>query len=389
MTENIHAHVTGISVLDPGRKPFEGQYPVPDGITYNTYLVRGEKTALLDTVDADFSEAWLRELAEALGGAPLDYLVVSHMEPDHSGSIRMLTEAYPGLTIVGNAKTFGLLDQFCRPAPAAARLTVKDGETLSLGGVDLRFLFAPMVHWPEVMLCFDETDGILFSADAFGTFGGKDALEREDYEAEARRYYANIVGKYGAQVQGLLKKAAALPVECICPLHGPVLAGGLKEPIVSWYGAWSAWQPAEEGVLIVTAGFHGNTRRAGEALEAILREKGADVTLVDLSRMHASYAVGQAFRCPKIVLAAATYDGALAPAMEALIASFKAKSLQNRTFALIENGSWGPLAAKKMREALEGLKGCAVLDGQVTVRSSLSDANLAELEAMAGALLGA
>ena len=367
----IAGAIKRLSVMDTQIDLFEGQYPVPQGVSYNTHLIEDEKTALLDTVDVRFAAEWLQTLAKALGGRELDYLVISHMEPDHSGSVAALCKAYPGVTLVGNAKTFAMLDRFWQDeAVTQQRVTVAEGGTLSLGAHVLHFALAPMVHWPEVMVAYEEKEKVLFSADAFGCFGSAEGYEA--WEDEARRYYANIVGKYGVQVQALLRKAQAMDIAVICPLHGPVLSGERMARAVKLYDLWSRWMPQEQGVLVAYAGFHGHTAQAAQRMADCLRARGQRVTLMDLSRVHRSYAVGEAFRYDRIVLAATTYDGAYAPAMEAFIGALKHKNLQNRTVALMENGTWAPMAAKLMRAALSEMKNMAVLDSQVTICSALS-----------------
>ena len=367
----IAGAIKRLSVMDTQIDLFEGQYPVPQGVSYNTHLIEDEKTALLDTVDVRFAAEWLQILAKALGGRELDYLVISHMEPDHSGSVAALCKAYPGVTLVGNAKTFAMLDRFWQDeAVTQQRVTVAEGGTLSLGAHVLHFALAPMVHWPEVMVAYEEKEKALFSADAFGCFGSAEGYEA--WEDEARRYYANIVGKYGVQVQALLRKAQAMDIAVICPLHGPVLSGERMARAVKLYDLWSRWMPQEQGVLVAYAGFHGHTAQAAQRMADCLRARGQRVTLMDLSRVHRSYAVGEAFRYDRIVLAATTYDGAYAPAMEAFIGALKHKNLQYRTVALMENGTWAPMAAKHMRAALSEMKNMAVLDSQVTICSALS-----------------
>ena len=381
----IAGAVRRLSVMDTQIDLFEGQYPVPQGVSYNTYLIEDEKTALLDTVDARFASAWLQALLQALGGKKLDYLVISHMEPDHSGSVTALCKAYPDVTLVGNAKTFAMLDRFTQDEPVAnQRLVVAEGATLSLGEHVLHFAMAPMVHWPEVMVAYEEKEKVLFSADAFGCFGSAD--DYDDWENEARRYYANIVGKYGVQVQALLRKAQALDIAVICPLHGPALSGERMTRAIELYDLWSKWMPQEKGVLVAYAGFHGHTAQAAERMAACLRERGEHVALVDLARVHRSYAVSEAFHYDRMVLAATTYDGAYAPAMEAFLSALKHKNLQNRTVALMENGTWAPMAAKHMRAALSEMKNMAVLDSQVTICSALSRKCCDDIAALADEL---
>ncbi|MDO5299664.1 MAG: MBL fold metallo-hydrolase [Clostridia bacterium] len=384
MIETIASGIRMLSVLDTDIDLFEGQYPVPRGVSYNTYLIEDGKTVLLDTVDARKQDEWMALLRQALHGGQVDMLVISHMEPDHAGSIRALVEAYPSVELVGNAKTFAMLDQFAREPLNVRRRVVAEGDVLAIGGHMLRFVMAPMVHWPEVMVCCEETQKVLFSADAFGCFG-----EPEDtpcWEDEARRYYANIVGKYGAQVQTLLKKASALDIAVICPLHGPALRGEKMDRALELYGLWSRYTPQEHGVLVAYAGFHGHTAEAAKLLADELNARGEKTALIDLARVHKSYAVGEAFRYDRAVLAAATYDGGYAPAMEAFLLSLKAKLWQNRDVALLENGTWAPMSAKFMRQALEGMKNIRVRDGQVTIRSAMSEQNRQELAALADAL---
>ena len=384
MNRKITEGIVEISTHDKEIRRFEGQYPVPEGITYNTWLIEDDKFILMDTVDSAFAKPWLTELAAVLGDRKPDLLVISHAEPDHSGSIAALVEAYPEVTLVGNAKTFTMLDQFFPQPLKAARQVVKDGDCIETANHRLRFVFAPMVHWPEVMFTFDEATGTLFSADAFGTFGAAELTG--EWESEARRYYGNIVGKYGAQVQAVLKKAAALPVKRACPLHGPMLEGANLSAAVSAYEKWSAWQPESDGTLIVCAGFHGHTLAAAEKIRGELEASGHEAVVVDLTETDKSFAVGMAFRYRHIVLAAATYDGAYAPAMEAFIGSMKMKGLQNRVFGLVENGTWAPMAAKLMTAALEGMKNITVLATKVTLRSAMNAKNEEEIRALCEAL---
>lgn len=384
-TGMIAAGIRRLSVMDMDLDLFEGQYPVPHGVSYNTYLIEDEKTALLDTVDARRQKEWLDGLHDALGEKKLDYLVISHMEPDHSGSIAALCAQQPGMTLVGNAKTFAMLDRFTKDAPLSLpRITVSEGGTLSLGRRTLRFFMAPMVHWPEVMVAYEEEDRLLFSADGFGCFGPVDGDDL--WEEEARRYYANIVGKYGTQVQALLKKASALEIDTLCPLHGPALSGEKLARALELYDRWSRWMPQERGVLVAYAGFHGHTAKAAACMAACLRERGESVTLIDLARVNRSYAVGEAFRYDRMVLAATTYDGAYAPAMEAFLSALRHKNLQNRTVALMENGTWAPMAAKHMRAALAEMKNITVLDEQVTICSAMDEKCRLQIAAVADAL---
>ena len=371
-----------LSVMDREIDLFESQYPVPNGVSYNSYLIEDEKLCLLDTVDARKQGEWLDGLDEKLAGRKLDYLVISHLEPDHSGTIGALCRRHPELTLVGNAKAFAFLDQFTAEEPISLpRKVVAEGDTLELGEHTLHFVMAPMVHWPEVMVEYEEKEKVLFSADGFGNFGG--LTYTPDWGDEARRYYANIVGKYGVQVQGLLKKAAALEIASVCPLHGPQLSGDALAHALELYGHWAAWKPEEKGVLVAFASFHGHTAEAARYMAKCLEELGEKVELIDLNRVHKSYAVSAAFRFDRMVLCANTYDGAYAPAMEAFLSILKIKGLQGRKAALVENGTWAPMAAKHMRAAMEGMKNMTILDTQVTIRSAMSEKNRMEIEQMA------
>jgi flavorubredoxin len=374
-----------IGVDDPTLDLFESQYPVPAGVSYNSYVIHDEKTAILDTVDARATDRWLEKLNDTLAGKAPDYLVISHMEPDHSANIARLAALYPEMQLVGNAKTFVQLRQFFDTIPATRLLEVKEGDTLSLGRHTLQFIMAPMVHWPEVMVEYEQTEKILFSADAFGKFGSFSA--DEPWDGEARRYYLNIVGKYGVQVQALLKKAAALDIRAICPLHGPILTGDLSH-YLSLYDTWSSYRPeAPAEILVASASIHGHTQAAAEVLAEMLRAKGAAVTELDLTRTDVSYAVAQAFRCGKVVLAACTYDGGLFPPMEAFLAHLKSKNWQKRTVALMENGTWAPMAAKWMRAQLELMKEITICEPSVTLHSALHEADKSQLETLAESLL--
>ena len=371
-----------LSVMDNDIDLFEGQYPVPDGVSYNSYLIEDEQLCLLDTVDARKQDEWLGGLNEALDGRKLDYLVISHMEPDHAGSIAALCACQPQVKLVANAKTFVMLDQFTGEHPLVQeRITVGEGGTLALGSHTLHFVLAPMVHWPEVMVAYEDSQKVLFSADGFGNFGS--LTYTDAWADEARRYYCNIVGKYGVQVQGLLKKAAALEIASVCPLHGPQLSGDALAHALELYGHWAAWKPEEKGVLVAFASFHGHTAEAARYMAKCLEELGEKVELIDLNRVHKSYAVSAAFRFDRMVLCANTYDGAYAPAMEAFLSILKIKGLQGRTVALMENGTWAPMAAKHMRAAMEGMKNMTILDTQVTIRSAMSEKNRTEIEQMA------
>lgn len=360
---------------------FESQYVVPNGISYNSYLILDEKVALMDTVDSRATEEWLNNLDKALDGRSVDYLVVSHMEPDHAGNIKNLIDRYPDMMIVGNAKTFAMIPQFFEVDITERSVVVKEGDTLSLGKHTLQFFMAPMVHWPEVMVAYEQSEKILFSADGFGKFGALDTDEA--WTCEARRYYFNIVGKYGAQVQALLKKAATLDIQMICPLHGPILKEDLGY-YIGKYDIWSKYEPEDEGVFIAFASIHGNTAKAAKKLAEMLEEKGAKrVAIADLARDDMAEAVEDAFRHDKLVVASSTYDGGLFPCMEDFLSHLKAKNFQKRTVALMENGSWAPMAAKKMREYLEGMKEITICEPVVTIKSAMKEDTLKVMEELA------
>ena len=351
---------------------FESQYPVPNGVSYNSYVILDEKTAIMDTVDARATEEWLKNISEILGDREPDYLVISHLEPDHAANIGRLAEMYPKMQLVGNAKTFSMLPQFFEMDLTGRTVVVKEGDELSLGSHTLKFFLAPMVHWPEVMVTYDEKDKVLFSADGFGTFGA--ISENLPWIQEARRYYINIVGKYGPSVQMLLKKAAGLDIAMICPLHGPVLKDDLSF-YLDKYNTWSSYTPEDQGVVVAYASMHGNTKEAAVYIAEQLRAAGEKVIVFDLSRDDVSYAVEAAFRLERMVLAAPTYDGGLFPCMEDFLNHLKAKNFQNRRIALVENGSWGPMAAKKMREILDTMKNLTICDTTVTIRSAMKEAD--------------
>ena len=351
---------------------FESQYPVPYGVSYNSYVILDEKTAIMDTVDARATEEWLKNISEILGDREPDYLVISHLEPDHAANIGRLAEMYPKMQLVGNAKTFSMLPQFFEMDLTGRTVVVKEGDELSLGSHTLKFFLAPMVHWPEVMVTYDEKDKVLFSADGFGTFGA--ISENLPWIQEARRYYINIVGKYGPSVQMLLKKAAGLDIAMICPLHGPVLKDDLSF-YLDKYNTWSSYTPEDQGVVVAYASMHGNTTEAAVYIAEQLRAAGEKVIVFDLSRDDVSYAVEAAFRLERMVLAAPTYDGGLFPCMEDFLNHLKAKNFQNRRIALVENGSWGPMAAKKMREILDTMKNLTICETTVTIRSAMKEAD--------------
>nr|WP_303223605.1 MBL fold metallo-hydrolase [uncultured Blautia sp.] len=361
---------------------FEGQYDVPNGMAYNSYVIKDEKIAVMDTVDANFTKEWLDNIAAVLDGAKPDYLVVQHMEPDHAANIENFMNAYPDTTIVANTKTFGMMKNFFRNLDLEGRtLEVGNGESLTLGRHVLTFVFAPMVHWPEVMVTYDSTDKVLFSADGFGKFGALDV--EEDWDCEARRYYIGIVGKYGPQVQKLLKVAATLDIQIICPLHGPVLTENLGHYIEK-YDIWSSYKVEDEGVVIAYTSVYGNTKKAVEILAEKLKEKGCPkVTVFDLARDDMAEAVEEAFRYGKLVLATITYNADIFPFMKTYIDHLTERSYQNRTIGLIENGSWAPNAAKVMQAKFEKSKNITWLDNTVKIMSSLSDENIEELDKMA------
>lgn len=361
---------------------FEGQYPVPNGMCYNSYVIRDEKIAVMDTVDQNFTHEWLDNVQKALNGRKPDYLIVQHMEPDHSANIENFLKVYPEAVIVANAKTFAMISNFFRSLNLEGRmLEVKNGDTLDLGNHVLTFVFAPMVHWPEVMVTYDSRDKVLFSADGFGKFGAMDV--EEDWDDEARRYYIGIVGKYGVQVQNLLKAAASLDIQTICPLHGPVLKENLGHYIKK-YQIWSSYAAESEGVMIAYTSVYGNTKKAVELLAGKLREKGCpQVVVCDLARTEMSKAVEDAFRYGKLVLATTTYNADVFPFMRTFIEHLTERGYQKRTIGLIENGSWSPLAAKVMSGMFEKSKNITWLNTTVKIMSSLSEENLQQLEAMA------
>ena len=369
----------------------ESQYQVPNGVSYNSYLMVDEKIAIMDTVDARATTEWLANLEREMElvsrqrgrECPPDYLVVSHLEPDHAANIQKVCEKYPKLKVVSNAKTFAMLPQFFTMDFSGRKVEVKEGDSLSLGSHTLHFYMAPMVHWPEVMVTYESTEKILFSADGFGKFGALDT--QEDWDHEARRYYINIVGKYGAPVQALLKKASGLDIQIICPLHGPVLKENLAHYLEK-YELWSSYRPENEGVTIAYASIHGNTAAAAKELAALLEEKGQKVSLHDLARDDMAKAVEDAFRYDRLVLAAATYDGGLFPCMEDFLYHLKLKNYQKRTVGILENGSWAPMAGKLMKEYVEGFKDCVLAEPTVTVKSTLNAASRDQLERLAQAL---
>lgn len=382
----ISDSVVYIGVNDKTIDLFESQYKVPNGVSYNSYVILDEKVAVMDTVDKRVTEQWLENLCQALNGRTVDYLVVSHLEPDHASNIQKLAELYPNMKIVGNAKIFSMLPQFFTMDFSDRSVVVKEGDTLSLGSHTLQFFMAPMVHWPEVMVEYEQSEKILFSADGFGKFGALDV--EEDWTDEARRYFINIVGKYGTQVQNLLKKAATLDIQTICPLHGPVLKENLGY-YIDKYLTWSSYEPEEEGVVIAYASIHGNTAKAAEKMAEILKEKGAKaVRSFDLARDDMAEAVSEAFRYDKLILMSPTYDGALFPCMEDFLYHLKVKTYKKRTVGIVENGSWAPMAGKLMKAYLETLKDIQICEPVVSIKSVMKEADEKNLETLAEALLG-
>jgi len=363
---------------------FEGQYIVPEGMSYNSYVILDEKIAIMDTVDVKFTSEWLENLAQALGGRKPDYLVIQHMEPDHSANIMNFIDKYPDTTVVASAKAFTMMKNFFGTDFTDKRLIVGEGDRLSLGEHELTFITAPMVHWPEVILTYEKKEKVLFSADAFGKFGALDA--DEDWACEARRYYIGIVGKYGAQVQSLLKKAAALDIKTICPLHGPVLRENL-EYYIGLYDTWSSYRPEEEGIVISYTSVYGNTKAAVMKLAELLEARGCPKVVVnDLARCDMAEAVEDAFRYSKMVLATTTYNGEIFPFMREFIHHLVERNYSNRTVAMIENGSWAPVAVKVMREMLAKSKNITFTENNVKIMSALNGDSLAQLEAIADEL---
>lgn len=363
---------------------FEGQFAVPNGMAYNSYVIMDEKIAVMDTVDVNFGEEWLANVAEILGDRKPDYLVVQHMEPDHSANITKFVEAYPEAKVVGNAKTFQMIDNFFGLNLADKQEVVTNNGTLSLGSHELTFVFAPMVHWPEVMVTYDSKDKILFSADAFGKFGALDV--EEDWACEARRYYFGIVGKYGAQVQALLKKAVTLDIEKICPLHGPILTENLGY-YLDLYQTWSSYGVETEGVMIAYASVYGNTKKAAELLGEELKANGCPrVVVADLAREDMAECIEDAFRHGKLVLATITYNGGVFPFMQTFIDGLKERNFQNRTIGIIENGSWAPVAAKNIKSMMEGCKNLTWTETSVTIKSGVKEETKAQIKALADEL---
>ena len=393
-TRKISDSIVWVGGSDRRLHLFENLFPIPRGVSYNSYVILDGKTALLDTVDSALALPFLENVRAALGGRPLDYLIVNHMEPDHCATIETLLPYYPGLKIVGNQKTFQMMKQFFDFDVDSRALVVKEGDALELGEHTLRFYTAPMVHWPEVMVSYEEKEKVLFSADAFGTFGAVDgALFNDevdfdrDWLPDARRYYGNIVGKYGPQVQAALKKLSGLDIQTICPLHGPVWRSDLGY-LLKKYDLWSRYEPEEKAVAIFYASMYGHTEAAASLLAAGLAQAGVKgVKVYDISSTHVSDLIGEIFRCSHIVLAAPTYNNGIYPAMQNLLHDMKALLLQNRTVGLIENGTWNPASGKLMRAELGGMKGMDILEPSVTLKSSLKEDSRAQLDALKDALV--
>ena len=380
----MNTNIRYIGVNDHDIDLFEGQYTVPNGMAYNSYLILDEKCAVMDTVDIRKAEGYFANLEATLQGRTPDYLIVSHVEPDHASSVYLFAQKYPSAKIIGNAKTFQFLANYF-DLSATECITVKDGDSLSLGQHQLHFVLAPMIHWPEVMMTYESTEKVLFSADAFGKFGALDV--DEDWDCEARRYYFNIVGKFGVQVQTLLKKAAALEISTICPLHGPILTDAIPHAL-ALYQTWSSYAVETEGVFIAYASLYGNTKKAALQLKDILEARGCPkVAITDLAREDMAEALEDAFRYGKVVLAASSYNGSVMPFMEDFLHHLRAKNYQKRTIALMENGTWAPSAAKTMREILASMKDVTLQEPAVTIRGALKDADLPALEQLADELM--
>lgn len=375
-----------IGVDDTDIDLFENQYPVPDGVSYNSYVILDDKIAVMDTVDERKTDEWFSNLTEVLEDRQPDYLVISHLEPDHSSNIERLAVRYPDMKLVGNAKTFQMFPQFFDMDFSERSIVVKEGEELSLGTHKLVFYMAPMVHWPEVMVTYEATEKILFSADGFGKFGAIELTMDKDWACEARRYYFNIVGKYGGPVQQLLKKAAGLDINMICPLHGPVLKDNLGY-YIGLYDTWSRYEPENKGVLIAYASIHGNTAKAAYELADMLKKAGEDKVVVsDLSREDMAEVIGDAFRYDRIILCAASYDGGVFPCMQDFLLHLQSKAYQNRTVGMVENGSWAPCAARVMRNIVDTFKNITVVEPVVTIKSTVKESDKAALSGLAQAI---
>lgn len=375
-----------VGVDDKDIDLFESQYVVPDGVSYNSYIIFDDKITIMDTVDARATEEWVKNVDEALDGKKPEYLVISHLEPDHAANIKLIADKYPDMKLIGNAKTFQMLPQFFDEDFSDRQVVVKEGDEISLGKHSLTFVMAPMVHWPEVMVAYEKTEKILFSADGFGKFGALDTEDEEGWACEARRYYFNIVGKYGAPVQTLLKKAAALDIRTICPLHGPVLKENL-EFYIGKYLTWSSYEPEDDGVLVACASIHGNTKTAAEKMVNILKEQGYNkVAFTDLTRDDMAEAIEDAFRYSRLIVAAASYDGGVFPPMEDFLSRLSHKAYQNRKVGIIENGSWAPTAGKCIKTAFEGMKNITICGDTVTIKSTMKDEDIANMYKLAEAI---
>lgn len=375
-----------IGADDKDIRLFESQYEVPNGMAYNSYFIKDEKNVVLDTVDRKVTNTWLENLEKVLGGETVDYLVVSHLEPDHAYNIGLLAEKYPNMKIIGNAITFNMLPNFFDIALTDKKIVVKEGDTINIGKHTLQFFMAPMVHWPEVMVTYEQTEKVLFTADGFGKFGTLDT--EEDWDCEARRYYFGIVGKYGAQVQALLKKASTLDIKMICPLHGPILKENLGHYIEK-YDIWSSYRSEDDGVFIACASIYGNTLKAAEKLKEMLEEKGAKkVVLTDLVREDMAEAVENAFRYNKIILAASSYNAGVFVPMEQFLHKLKERNYQNRKIGIVENGSWAPSAAKTMKNIIQEMKDITIIEPSVTIQSTMKQDTVSQMEKLAESILG-
>ncbi|MBO5478822.1 MAG: FprA family A-type flavoprotein [Clostridia bacterium] len=379
MDKQITDSITYIGVDDKTIDLFESQYVVPNGISYNSYLIKDEKNVVMDTVDKRATEEWYKNLQEALNGETVDYLVISHMEPDHAYNIQMLCEQYPNMKIIGNQKIFAFIPQFFNIENLEQRkVVVSEGDTINIGKHTLQFIMAPMVHWPEVMMTYEQTSKILFSADGFGKFGALDT--DEDWACEARRYYFNIVGKYGVQVQAVLNKAKTLDIKTICPLHGPILKENLGY-YLGKYDIWSSYEPEDKGITIAYASIHGNTKEAAEELANMLKEAGVEkVSLFDLARDDLAEAIEDAFRYDRLVVAASSYNADVFPPMSNFLHQLQGKNYQNRKIAIIENGTWAPSAGKKMLEIVETMKNVTIYEPMITIRSRMNEQNKEEMK---------
>lgn len=386
MFSDVTATVKYIGVNDRDLDLFESQYPIPKGMAYNSYLILDEKVALMDTVDARKTDEWKDNLLETLDGKTLDYIVVQHLEPDHSGSLQLAVDLFPQAKIVGSAKTIAMLPQFIIGDLSDRTQEVKEGDELNLGSHNLKFIMAPMVHWPEVMLSYETSEKILFSADAFGKFGATDA--EEEWDEEARRYYFNIVGKYGAPVQALLKKAAGLDIQTICALHGPVIKEDIAH-VIDLYNTWSSYKAEKKGVFIAIASIHGNTKAAALKFADMLRARGEEVTVEEISRSDLSECVEKAFENDRMVLAASSYDAGVFLPMQDLLTHLSYKAYQNRKVAIIQNGSWAPTAAITIKKSLDTMKNITYIDPVVTIKSTVKDEDINNLEALADAVVAA